>query len=88
MVTETVPTNLKWTLSALRERIGMSQSEASKALGISVPTLKKWEDDSSEMQIKDVDKVSKLYHIPKNYIFFGTNFYLIEELKKEETKES
>lgn len=82
MTTKEIPINLKWTLSALRERIGLSQIEASERLGISVPTLVKWEKDSSEMQIKDVEKVSKLYHIPQNYIFFGSGFDLIEELKK------
>lgn len=86
MTTAEIPVCLKWTMKALRIRLGISQNEASRKLGISVPTLKKWEDDSSTMNVQDVNKVTKFYHIPQEYIFFGNNFDLIEELEKEESK--
>lgn len=82
----TVPANLKWTLSALRVRSGLSQEEAAKALGVSAVTLRLWEKDAGEIQMKDVKKITDLYHIPQKYIFFGKDFDLIEKIKEEESE--
>lgn len=83
MTTQQIPINLKWTLHSLRVRMGMTLEEASKQLNVSVPTLKNWENDPGTMQFKDIDKVTKLYHIPQEFIFFGSNLDLIEKLKNE-----
>lgn len=73
MSTEIIPENVKHTIKDLRVRASMSQSAAAKKLGISEPTLRKWEDDSGILSYNDMQRVADMYHIPLDYIFFGSN---------------
>lgn len=73
MSTEIVPQFAKHTIKDLRVRANMSQTTAAKRLGISEPTLRKWEDDSSRIAFKDMQRIADLYNIPLDYIFFGSN---------------
>ena len=73
MPNELVPINIKHSILDLRVRAGMSQSQAANKLGISEPTLRKWENDSSVLSYKDMLRISKLYGVPLDYIFFGPN---------------
>lgn len=66
-----VPQEAKHTIRDLRIRANMSQSSAAKALGISEPTLRKWENDSSSLTFRDMQRIAELYNIPLDYIFFG-----------------
>ncbi|MGQ3490797.1 helix-turn-helix transcriptional regulator [Limosilactobacillus mucosae] len=66
-----VPHEVKHTIRDLRIRANMSQADAAKALGISEPTLRKWENDSSMLTFKDMQRIASLYGIPLDYIFFG-----------------
>lgn len=66
-----VPQEVKHTVKDLRIRANMSQSAAAKALGISEPTLRKWEADSSMLTFSDMQRIAKLYGISLDYIFFG-----------------
>lgn len=68
-----VPQEAKHTIRDLRIRANMSQAGAAKALGISEPTLRKWENDSSALTFRDMQRIAKLYNIPLDYIFFGTD---------------
>lgn len=66
-----VPNEVKHTIRDLRIRANMSQADAAKALGISEPTLRKWETDSSMLTFNNMQRIAELYGIPLDYIFFG-----------------
>src|SRR5436190_20466098 len=64
-------------LKGLRDHIGMSQAEFAARLGISVPTVSRWE--SIHREAPPVNKLSKLYDLlnpaagfaaPKDYVLF------------------
>lgn len=59
------------TLEAARHNAGYSQKQAAAHLGIHYQTLAAWERDSSNVGIKTIERLSQLYHIPKDYLFFG-----------------
>lgn len=80
MPTEIVPEYAKHTIKDLRVRANMSQSMAAKRLGVSEPTLRKWEDNSSLLSYKDMQRIAELYRIPLDYIFFGDNNTFSEKL--------
>lgn len=84
MVKDKVPVYLKFTLSSLRVRQGMTQEEAALKLGIGRDTLRSYERDSSKVDYEMIEKLETLYHIPKDYIFFGSNTAFSVKLKKEE----
>lgn len=69
MSNELIPVKVKHTLRDLRVRIGLSQTSAAQQLGITEPTLRKWENDSSVLSFKDMTRVANFYHVPLDYIF-------------------
>lgn len=83
---EKVPVYLKHTLRDLRVRKGLPQSDAAKMMGVTGPTLRKWEKDSSGLTMQQIWKISRIYSIPQEYIFFGSSKDFVEKLneKKEE----
>lgn len=85
-IPEKVPVYLKHTIRDLRVRKGLSQSDAAKMMGVTGPTLRKWEKDSSNLKMQQIWKISKMYSIPQDYIFFGSNndFIKILDEHKEE----
>ena len=66
-----IPTKVKHTIKDLRVRAGLSQNEAAKKLGVTPPTLRKWENDSSVLSYQRMNKIADFYHIPLEYIAFG-----------------
>ena len=68
---ELIPTELKHTIKDLRVRAGLSQSKACDKLGITPPTLHKWESDSSNLSLRKLEAISNLYQIPIEYIYVG-----------------
>lgn len=83
MTEEKIPMYVKHTIRSLRERLGISQLEASRLLKISQPTLRNWEKDSSKMSWEDIQKVTLVYHIPQDFIFFGTTNAFSEKVMRE-----
>ncbi|MGU9988022.1 helix-turn-helix domain-containing protein [Latilactobacillus sakei] len=81
MLNIAIPTNVKHTLKDLRVRSGLSQEEAASMLDVTAPTLRKWENDSADLPYSVIEKVEKIYSIPKDYIFFGTNNAFSEKIK-------
>lgn len=73
MTNELVPMKVKHSILDLRVRAGLSQMDAANKLGISGATLRKWENDSSILPYKDMLRISNLYDVPLDYIFFGPN---------------
>ena len=68
-----VPNEIKHTIKDLRVRAGLSQSEASTKLGVTPPTLRKWEKDSSVLSLRQMNEIANFYHIPLEYIAFGND---------------
>lgn len=66
-----IPANAKHTIKDLRVRAGITQSQAAKLLGVSEPTLRNWEKDSSGLKYEKMVRISEIYNIPLDYIFFG-----------------
>lgn len=82
MPNELIPFEIKHSVLDLRVRAGLSQAQAAAKLGISEPTLRKWENDSSVLSYKDMLRISKLYGVPLDYIFFGPNNAFSEITKR------
>ena len=68
---ETIIPEAKHTIKDLRVRAGLSQYEASAKLGITPPTLRKWESDSSVLSLRKLEAIANLYQIPIEYIYIG-----------------
>lgn len=66
-----ISTKVKHTIKDLRVRAGLSQSEAATKLGVTPPTLRKWENDSSVLSLRQMKEIANFYHIPLEYIAFG-----------------
>ena len=82
-IQEKVPVYLKHTLRDLRVRMGLPQSDAAKMMGVTEPTLRRWEKDSSDLTMQQIWKISRIYSIPQDYIFFGSDNAFSEKLNKK-----
>ncbi|WP_278951915.1 helix-turn-helix transcriptional regulator [Lactobacillus apis] len=68
-----VPKQVKHTIRDLRVRARLSQDEAAQKMHISRRTLQIWENDPTKLSVGAITKISELYGIPTDYIFFGPN---------------
>lgn len=57
-------------LSAARNNAGLTQKEAAEKLGISYQTLSQYENDPNNVKLGMLKKMSELYGIPVEFIFF------------------
>lgn len=64
------------TLEAARKNKKLTQIEAASKLGISNQTLSKYESDPSAITLRMLDKMSKLYGVPKELFFLSEDFEL------------
>ncbi len=64
-------TDFKISLKAARVNAGFTILEAAKELGIGKDTLIKWEKNSGFVNPIWQNKISKVYNVPIDYIFFG-----------------
>lgn len=78
---EDVPLNLKSTLRSLRIKLGYTQGEAANLLGVTPPTLRSWEKDSTAIRYQVIEKIELIYHTPRDYIFFGNEVSFSERVK-------
>lgn len=58
------------TLKAARVNAGLTQSEAAKAIGVSISTLKNWEKGSTYPKQPHIMKICSLYNLQYDNIFF------------------
>jgi len=82
---EVVPNFLKFTLASLRVRKGLTQEEAASRLGMGRDALRGYEKDSSKLDYETIIKVEKIYNIPQDYIFFGSNTAFSDILENTKT---
>lgn len=73
------------SLTAARNNAGLTSKEAASLLGVHYQTLAKYENDSSDISMSLLHKLSVLYQVPTDYIFLGKKYDLIRtiELKRE-----
>ncbi|MGV2927178.1 helix-turn-helix transcriptional regulator [Macrococcus capreoli] len=71
------------TMRAARVNAGYSQSEASQKLGINKDTLWRYEKNNSTIPRNIIDGIEKLYKVPSNNIFFGSESEFIRNLRKD-----
>lgn len=62
---------IRISLVSARVNAGLTQEMAAKSLGVTVPTLIGWEKGIREPKISQARKISDLYKIPLDNIFFG-----------------
>lgn len=79
-------TIFKMPIKSLRIRMNLTQDSAAKKLGVAIPTLRKWEDDTSGMPIHFMIKIAEIYKYPIDFIFFGKHINLIDILEEETIK--
>ncbi len=60
------------TLRNARESCGYSIGEAAECLGVTIDTLKVYENDTSLVPVKTISKINLLYNVPLMLIFIGT----------------
>jgi len=78
-----IPLVLKDTLRSLRVKFGYTQGEAAELIGVSVPTLRGWEQDSSNISYQHIKKIEQVYNRSQNYIFFGDEVSFSELVRKK-----
>ncbi|MEC6747365.1 helix-turn-helix transcriptional regulator [Marinilactibacillus sp. XAAS-LB27] len=83
VITNKVPIELKFTLSALRHRSGLKQSDLASLLKVNLETYRKLEKDSADLSVKQIDMIEEFYRVPRDYIFFGRDTDLIGKINKE-----
>lgn len=59
------------SLAAARVNAEMTQEEVAKAMGVTKQTVVNWEKSRTEIDHSQAKKLSKLYNMPLNNIFFG-----------------
>lgn len=60
----------KLTLKQARNLAELTQSEASEKIGVSIYTLLNWEKGKTCPKVSMLDKIAKVYGIPKDMIVF------------------
>ena len=60
---------LQITLAAARVNAGMTQEDVAKRMGISKQTIVNWEKGKTSLSVANLEMLSKLYRISKDYIF-------------------
>ncbi|MNW58183.1 helix-turn-helix protein [compost metagenome] len=71
------------TLRSLRVKFGYTQEEAAQLIGVSVPTLRSWEQNSNTIPYMVIKKIESVYRTPQDYIFFGNEVSFREQLKNK-----
>ena len=81
-----VPDSLKFSLEACRKNAGLTLREAAEILGIGYQRLSKYENDSSDIPMSLLSKMSFVYQVPVNNIFLGKKYELIRKITNARSK--
>ncbi len=57
-------------LKEVREELGLSIKEASAKIGVTPKTLKKWENEFTNINLRYLRGIHKVYGAKINYLFF------------------
>ena len=75
------------SLRSARVNAGLTMKEAAKIVGIHHETLSKYENNSADIPMSLLNKLSNLYQIPTDYIFLGNRYDLIRIIESKRTKQ-
>lgn len=67
------------TLKSARINANLTQKQLGKIVGVHENTISKWENDPSEMSIKNAEKVCEALDIGISDIFFGSNLHNVDK---------
>lgn len=71
----------KIQLKAARVNANLSQDEAAEMLNISKATLQNYESGKTIPQWDMVKRIGEVYHFPTDFIFFGADYALSENIE-------
>lgn len=71
----------KISLRGARVNAGLQVAEAAEALGVQRQTINGWELDSTRLNYEKLMQLSKLYHVPYNELFIGSEKDYHEQLR-------
>lgn len=74
------------TLESARKNAGLSAKEASEMAEVHSGTLYKYENDSSNIPLSLLEKLSVIYQVPKDNIFLGRKYDLIRTISIKREK--
>lgn len=60
------------TLRVARISCGYTQGEVAKYIGVTPRTIRRWEKGGGDLAYKTLVKIRRLYGIPLDYIYFGS----------------
>lgn len=75
------------SLRSARVNAGLTMKEAAKIVGIHHETLSKYENNSADIPMSLLNKLSNLYQIPTDYIFLGNRYDLIRIIESKRPKQ-
>ncbi len=75
------------SLRSARVNAGLTIKSAAKIIGIHHETLSKYENDSTNISMSLLNKLSDLYQIPTDYIFLGKRYDLIRIIESKREKQ-
>lgn len=74
---------MQLTLGAIRKNYSLTAKEVSAELGIHQQTLLKYENDSSNIPLSLLKKISDYYHVGIDEIFLGKKYDLKRNIKNK-----
>lgn len=77
-----IEVQLKNSLRSLRTKLGYTQEESAKLLGISAVTLRAWEAESGNITFGCIKKIEQLYKTKQEYIYFGNESEFMKQLRE------
>ena len=78
--------NVVKELIIIRELLGITQEELAKKLGVSFETINRWENDTNEIEIKNINKLYNFAFENKIYINSIYELLFLEEFQKDTNK--
>lgn len=78
---------IELSLKAIRVSLNLKAVDVAKDIGIHYQTLLKYENDSSDIPVSLLKKLSDYYKVPMDYIFLGKKYELNQIIDVEEGDE-
>lgn len=76
------------TLRTIRIKLGLTQEDAAKEIGVAAQTLRSWERDSSRIGFSFIQRIEKAYGIQHEFIFFGKESTFSELMRERQRKQN
>lgn len=74
-------------LKTFRKKIGLTQTELGKNLGVSMRTVQNWEGEETELQDSTIKHMAIKYNLNETWLKTGEGEMFVERGEQEETSE-